>query len=60
MKPDGEVKLQDGIFIFMVVWLAIGFSGLLGNNLANVAHLAGLLIGLLHGWLDGRQPPRRV
>ena len=55
MKPDGEVKLQDGIFIFMVVWLAIGFSGLLGNNLANVAHLSGLAIGLLHGWLDGRK-----
>jgi len=56
MKPDGEVKLQDGIFIFMVVWLAIGFSGLLGNNLANAAHLSGLAIGLLHGWLDGRKP----
>lgn len=55
MKPDGEVKLQDGIFIFMVVWLAIGFSGLLGNNLANVAYLSGLAIGLLHGWLDGRK-----
>jgi GlpG protein len=56
MKPEGEVKLQDGIFIFMVVWLAIGFSGLLGNNLANAAHLSGLAIGLLHGWLDGRKP----
>ena len=56
MKPEGEVKLQDGIFIFMVVWLAIGFSGVLGNNLANAAHLSGLAIGLLHGWLDGRKP----
>ena len=60
MKPDGEVKLQDGIFIFMVVWLAIGFSGLLGNNLANVAHLSGLAIGLLHGWLDGRKSAASV
>lgn len=60
MKPEGEVKLQDGIFIFMVVWLAIGFSGLLGNNLANVAHLSGLAIGLLHGWLDGRKPAASV
>lgn len=60
MKPDGEVKLQDGIFIFMVVWLAIGFSGLLGNNLANAAHLSGLAIGLLHGWLDGRKPTASV
>ena len=60
MKPEGEVKLQDGIFIFMVVWLAIGFSGLLGNNLANAAHLSGLAIGLLHGWLDGRKPAASV
>lgn len=60
MKPDGEVKLQDGIFIFMVVWLAIGFSGLLGNNLANAALLSGLAIGLLHGWLDGRKPTASV
>jgi GlpG protein len=55
MRPEGEVQLQDGIFIFMLVWLAIGFSGVLGNNLANVAHLAGLAIGLLHGWIDGRK-----
>ena len=58
-QPAGGVQLQDGIFGFMLVWLVIGFSGVLGNNLANVAHLAGLLIGLLHGWLDGRKPPRR-
>ena len=44
----------------MVIWLIIGFSGVLGNNLANVAHLSGLLIGLLHGWLDSRKPLRRV
>ena len=59
-RPEGGVQLQDGIFGFMVIWLIIGFSGVLGNNLANVAHLSGLLIGLLHGWLDSRKPLRRV
>ena len=54
-QPAGGVQLQDGIFGFMLVWLVIGFSGVLGNNLANVAHLSGLAIGLLHGWLDGRK-----
>lgn len=38
-RPEGGVQLQDGIFGFMVIWLIIGFSGVLGNNLANVAHL---------------------
>ncbi len=53
--PDGELQLPDGLFMFMLVWVAIGFSGLLGSNLANTAHLSGLVIGLLHGWLDGRR-----
>ncbi len=54
---EGELQLPDGLFMFMLVWVAIGFSGVLGTNLANAAHLAGLAIGLLHGWLDGRRMP---
>ncbi len=52
--PEQELQLPDGFFVFMVAWIAIGFTGLLGGHMANVAHLVGLGIGLLHGWLDRR------
>lgn len=53
-QPERGLQLQDGVFGFMLIWLVIGFVGILGS-LANMAHLCGLIIGLLHGWLDSRR-----
>ena len=56
-QPERNIQLQDGLFGFMLVWLVLGFVGVLGSNIANMAHLGGLGIGLLQGWLDSRKPP---
>lgn len=53
LVPHKDLGLPTGVYIFMLVFLAIGFSGaldfLLPGNLANGAHLGGLVGGLLVG-----------
>ncbi|SMF40126.1 GlpG protein [Alteromonadaceae bacterium Bs31] len=45
------LKLPSGIYIFLIVWLVIGFAGVIrmffGIDIANWAHLGGLIAGLL-------------
>ena len=51
LVPERSMGVARGIYIFMLVYLAVGFTGvidLLGlGNLANGAHLGGLLAGLV-------------
>ena len=55
-RPDLG-RLPVGLYLFMLVWLAAGWSPLpaaLGlGELANGAHTGGLLAGLVTGWLFG-------
>ncbi len=57
LVPGKLMGVRDGIYIFMLVFLVIGFSGvidLLGEGaLANGAHLGGLLGGVLTGAVAG-------
>ncbi|MBQ60758.1 MAG: rhomboid family intramembrane serine protease [Gammaproteobacteria bacterium] len=57
LVPGRKMGLRSGIYIFMLVFLAIGFTGafdLLGlGSLANGAHLGGLLGGILTGGVAG-------
>lgn len=54
-KRDPDVFMPDSFWNFALVWLAVGFTPLtewLGiGRMANGAHLAGLLAGLLWGWV---------
>jgi len=47
--------LPPAIYIFMVIWLVLGFMGVLGlfgfGSIANYAHLGGLISGLIFGML---------
>lgn len=50
IRPHVLLDLPFGIFIFMLFWLVLGFTGffsLFGIAVANWAHLSGLLLGLL-------------
>lgn len=50
LRPHAQLELPVGILIFMLIWLALGFSGLFGLfgvGIANWAHLSGLIFGLL-------------
>lgn len=53
--PTRDIGVPNGVYIFMLIYLAIGFTGaidLLGlGSIANGAHLGGLLGGLLTGGL---------
>ena len=55
--PDMSIGLPKGIYVFMLVFLVVGFTGaidLLGlGSLANGAHLGGLLAGVTIGGLAG-------
>lgn len=51
LNPHRGIGLPDGMAVFMVVWLVLGFAGVLGP-VANLAHLGGGLIGLAQARLD--------
>ncbi|MGI9323100.1 MAG: rhomboid family intramembrane serine protease [Pseudomonadales bacterium] len=56
LNPSRSLGLPTGIYIFMLLYLALGFTGLIdlfGLSLANGAHLGGLIAGLLTGCLAG-------
>jgi len=47
LNKKSEVHLSNTLFIFLLAWLVLGFIGLLPVNVANYAHLVGLLAGLI-------------
>lgn len=51
--PFFPLRLNDAIMKFMLIWLVLGFTGLIGN-IANAAHLSGLLIGAGLGYLTAK------
>lgn len=48
-NPRHPLFLPNGLIIFMLVWLVLGYTDLLWVNIANTAHTVGLLSGLLVG-----------
>jgi GlpG protein len=47
INKNSKVKLPNSYFALLLGWLVLGFINLLPVNVANYAHLAGLLAGLL-------------
>ncbi|MFQ2513983.1 rhomboid family intramembrane serine protease GlpG [Aeromonas caviae] len=58
LQPDCGLAMPPALMGFMLVWLVLGFLDMLGTPTANMAHLAGLLVGLAQGWLDRHHRPR--
>lgn len=48
-NPRHPLFLPNGLMIFMLAWLILGYTGLLWVNIANTAHTAGLISGLIAG-----------
>lgn len=59
LRPDLGVSVPPQIMSFMLIWFAICWSGLVGN-IANWAHLAGLVSGAGLGLIQGMQRPSRI
>ena len=57
IDPECSFGVPPAIYGFMLVWLVIGYTGILGvigfGNMANAAHSGGLVSGLLLGGLAG-------
>ncbi len=47
LNKTSKVNLPNSYFLFLLGWLALGFVNLLPVNVANYAHLVGLLAGLV-------------
>lgn len=47
LNKQSLVNLSDAMFIFLMAWLGLGFIHILPINIANYAHLAGLISGLI-------------
>ncbi|MBB1383646.1 rhomboid family intramembrane serine protease, partial [Shewanella sp. SR41-2] len=56
-KPSCGISLPQSYMGFMLVWLVLGFTDVLGMPIANGAHIAGLCVGLAQALFDSRTSP---
>lgn len=54
-KPQAGINLPNSYMAFMMIWLLMGFTDVLGISVANGAHIGGLLVGLAQGLFDSRK-----
>ena len=45
LRPAWGLSIQPGLVIFMLIWLVLGYTGILWVNVANTAHTVGLISG---------------
>ncbi|HGJ5876085.1 MAG TPA: rhomboid family intramembrane serine protease GlpG [Arsenophonus sp.] len=55
--PAKGISVPRGLIIFAVLWLFLGHFDMFGMKIANTAHTAGLIIGLLMGLSDNKHKP---
>ena len=57
LAPHPALELPRGIIALMIGWLVVGMTGVidlfLQGNIANAAHLGGLLVGMVSGAIFG-------
>ncbi|MHA7848989.1 rhomboid family intramembrane serine protease GlpG [Serratia sp. D1N4] len=53
-NPQCGLNLPRGLMVFSVLWLVAGYFDILGMSIANAAHVAGLVLGLLMAFWDTR------
>jgi GlpG protein len=58
--PNSGLVFRNDVFVFMMIFLILGFSGILESffaiRVANWAHAGGLIAGVLAGFLSIRRP----
>lgn len=47
LRPRWGISIPNGFVVFLLIWLALGYSGLLFVDMANQAHTFGLISGCL-------------
>lgn len=54
-RPEAGIGLPPAYIGFMLMWLVFGFTDLFGLSIANGAHIGGLVVGLVQGFIDSRK-----
>ncbi len=54
LRPELGIRLAQSSVMIMLGWIVLGFTGMMGN-IANMAHLGGLIAGALLAWVDSLQ-----
>ncbi|MCL1142749.1 rhomboid family intramembrane serine protease GlpG [Shewanella gaetbuli] len=54
-QPSCGISLPQSYMGFMMIWLVLGFTDLLGMPIANGAHIGGLTVGLAQALFDSRK-----
>ena len=64
LSPNPAYRLPRGVLVMMLVWLALCMSGLMSmigfGEIANAAHVGGLLVGCFSGLLGGLYSRRKI
>ncbi|REL33959.1 rhomboid family intramembrane serine protease GlpG [Thalassotalea euphylliae] len=55
LMPERGVGLSKSIVGFLLIWLLLGFVDVLPINMANTAHLVGLVVGCAMAWLIAKR-----
>ncbi|MCZ4339101.1 rhomboid family intramembrane serine protease GlpG [Shewanella colwelliana] len=54
-RPEAGIGLPPAYIGFMLLWLVFGFTDLFGLSIANGAHIGGLIVGIIQGFIDSRK-----
>ncbi|MFJ4344004.1 rhomboid family intramembrane serine protease [Pseudomonas sp. NPDC089401] len=64
LAPNRYFNLPKGVLVMMLIWLVVCLTGVVGQlgfgQIANAAHVGGLLIGCLTGLLGGALARRKL
>ncbi|MDR9752736.1 rhomboid family intramembrane serine protease [Pseudomonas sp. SZMC_28357] len=64
LSPNPAYRLPKGVLVMMLVWLLLCLSGLVSmigfGEIANAAHVSGLLVGCFSGLLGGLYSRRKL
>lgn len=64
LAPNPHYSLPKGVLVMMLIWLVVCLSGVISQlgfgQIANAAHVGGLLIGCLAGLLGGSLARRKL
>ncbi|WOT05291.1 rhomboid family intramembrane serine protease GlpG [Shewanella youngdeokensis] len=50
-RPEAGIGLPPAYIGFMLLWLVFGFTDMFGLSIANGAHVGGLLVGIIQGYI---------